>query len=122
MILTKDFKSKIAGAFYDKTFTKYTVSNIVDDEGWSRDGSLVSNGTFLGNAFFDKLAEYKEKFGISEDIQIVVSCSTEEETDIHDIFEYDNRYYRVIDSRPYDSYKLIFGQVWSSKSSTSPSV
>lgn len=122
MKLTNDFTTSISKVFYDKTFTIYSVENIVDDEGWSRDGSLESTGTFKGNAFFDRLKEYKDKFGILEDIQIVVSCSTDEETDIHDIFGYQGRYYRVVDSRPFDSYKLIFAQVWSSKSSTSPSV
>lgn len=122
MEIPNDFKNAIKSVFYDKTITKYTSSNVVDDEGWSRDGSLSSNGTFLAHVNISKLAEIQETYGITEDIDILFITEVTVTTDLGDILGYDGRYYRVINSYLNDSHKLIFCKVWSSKSSISPSV
>lgn len=100
----------------------YSDSNVVDDEGWSRDDDASSTGTFLANVRTDKLAEVQESYGIREDINIIISCAATVTSDNGDILGYSGQKYRVVEAISFDSHKLLFCQSWSSKSSISPSV
>ena len=123
MIIPDSFKQSIANTFYDKEITKYTTEEVVDDEGWvGMEETVVSDsnyvsGTFMGNVRFDNLAQIQEDYGLKEVVDIVVT--TDEDIDVNSIIGYENVLYRVNKAIPFDSHKLLIGNIWSSKSSIS---
>jgi len=118
--IPNSFKTKIEDVFYDKSISKTTKTESVDEEGWASDVTSSSSTTFNGNVRFDNLSEIQENYGIKENIDIVIT--TNEVVSLGDILEYEGIEYRVISSIPYDSHNLILGKKWSSKSSTLTSV
>lgn len=116
-------KIQTAKSFFDKTITRNSVTTVTDDEGWSRGGATkVVIGTYKGNPRFTKLEELQKQFGIHEDISIAITCSSDEDIVLGEIHTYNNQDYRIVSVLPFDSHKLIVGQIWLSRSSISPSV
>ena len=113
MKIPTSFTDKIKSTFYDKTINRHSVSSTKTDEGWTRDGSLTSNGSYKGNISFSKLDEVKEKYGLHEDVAAVVT--TDADILNGDINSYNDIFYRVIKALPRDSHNMLILEEWSSK-------
>lgn len=105
MRLPSNFKQTIANTFYDKTITKCTITEVVDDEGWARTHESDTNTTFMGNVRFDNLAQVQQDYGIEDVIDIIIT--TDEDVANGDILKYDSVYYRVVKAIPYDTHNMI---------------
>jgi len=116
MVLSGDFKTKIAETFYDKEFTPYTVSNATDDEGDVIRDNLTEGDSFYGNISFNMLDEVQKDYGLTE--QVDATITTEEEVQVGTIIEYNSIKYLVTRSLKLDSHNLLIMKQWLSKSST----
>jgi hypothetical protein len=108
--IPNSFKTAISSVFYDKEVTLYEVDVDVDDEGWARE-EVEPGDSILCNVWFDKLAELREEYGVIEDIDIAIS--TQEQVDIGAVIGYGGRIYKVVESRPFETYNLLMGREWS---------
>lgn len=117
MKIPSSFENAIAKTFYDKEFTLYSMSEVVDDEGWGAVDITATSETFLGNIQFSNLGKIQEIYGLEVEIDAIVT--TNEEIEMGQIFGYGGYLYKVFTSIPNDSYNLLIVQKWESKSSTS---
>lgn len=118
MIIPASFREAIKNTFYDKTVTRFTTTNTVDSDGWARkSATTIVAGTFLGNVHFDNFDKIQEEYGITDQINIVITTDTEIATE--EIIGYDGKQYKVFRVIPNDSHYLLIAQDWLSKSSTS---
>ena len=117
MQLPTNFKATIKKTFYDKEITLYSKETVKEADGWTRQGNLTSTGTFLGNANFSNFKQIQEDYGITEQIDLVITTDVTVEKD--QILGYAGKTYKVIDAKAFDSHILLICQVWSSKLSTS---
>lgn len=67
--------------------------------------------TILGNVRFSNLEEIREAYGIRENIDIAIT--TDEEVALGSIWEYKDRYYRIVKAIPNDTHNFLVGQIWS---------
>lgn len=104
MKLPNGFIDNIANYFYDKTFTVYSHTESVDDEGWAS-ADETEGSTFVGNINYDRLEEVQKAYGLEE--QIDATVSTHEDIEIGTLIKYDNTMYRVIEAKPYDSHNIL---------------
>lgn len=117
MQTTSDFKNSIANVFYDKDITLYKTETVVDIEGRVSKSEPTSEvKTFKGNVRFDKLDEVKQSYGLTVDIDIVIS--THEDVAVDSLVSYKGVYYLVVQSIPFDTHNLLLGRKWSLKYST----
>lgn len=114
MNIPDSFKKKIKSTFYDKTINRHGVTSTKDGEGWTRDGQLTSNGSYLGNTKFSNFDEVKQAYGIDQQIAMIVT--TDQNIPLGEINSYNGNYYRVIKSIPFDSHYMLVLEEWSSKS------
>jgi hypothetical protein len=115
--IPNSFTQVIADTFYDKILTLYTVEEIVDEEGWAKLEETATTTTFSGNVRFDNLAQLQEDYGIKDVIDIAVT--TNDNVEVGSVVKYDNVLYKISKAIPFDSHKLLIGNIWSSKSSDS---
>lgn len=110
MLLTPNFKDVIASHFYDKEVTVLEATE-TDDTGWVKKSWAVK-GTFNGNVRFNNLGEVQSELGISDNIDIAVTCDTGVEIEGENALEYLDQRYEVTAIRPADSHLLIVGKKW----------
>lgn len=120
MIIPAKLKSAISSFFYDKTFTRYSLIDSVNDEGEVIEGQPVENGSFKGNPSFDNFEWVMRAFGVKTDIDMTVSTHSPETNGT--IISYDGQQYEAYKVFPFDSHYLLVCREWSSKSSTLTSV
>lgn len=110
MKVPNGFINNIANYFYDKTFTVYTSSEVVDDEGWASINETATTNTFTGNINFDRLEEVQKEYGIDEEIDATIS--THEDIENGTILKYDADIYKVIQAIPYDTHNILIIKKW----------
>ena len=110
------FTTIISDVFYDKTFTRYAVTENVDDDGFAREEVLSTAGTFKGNINLSKFAKTQFDYGLNFDADAVITTAAA--IDANEIIGYLGKTYKVIDSQKYDSHYYLLLTEWSSKSST----
>ncbi len=111
MLLPANFKAIIAENFYDKTVSLVTKSTNSTD-GWVTETANTVTGTFKGNVQFDKLAEIRSELGITEQVDISITCDPSVSIEKGDLLQYDNVTYRAVSVLPFDSHKKIAGTKW----------
>jgi hypothetical protein len=116
LVVPAQFKNTIAATFYDKEFTLFDDEAVVDAYGKVRKGTLSETGSFFGNPRFSKLDAVRQSYGITENIDVVIT--TNDDIPLNQLFSYAGRYYKVIRSIPFDTHNLLIAQLWLSKSST----
>lgn len=109
MLLPTDFTTKIADHFYDKTVTKLAKTTTSMD-GWVEE-SGTPTGTFKANVRFGNLEEAQSSMGLTERIDILVTCAADVDIQTGDLFDYQGTHYRA-EVRPFDSHKKIAGKKW----------
>lgn len=110
MLLPADFKSVIADTFYDKQVTWLVVTE-TNVNGWI-EKTTVDGDTFMANVRFNDLRVLQSELGLTEDINIAMTCLPETVAVKGDLFRYGGNQYMVTEAVPFDSHKLIVGRVW----------
>lgn len=109
MLLPTNFTDEIAKHFYDKTVTKLAKTTTSTD-GWVEE-SGTPTGTFKANVRFGNLEEAQTSMGLTERIDVLVTCGKDVDIQTGDLFAYDGIHYRA-EVRPFDSHKKIAGKKW----------
>ena len=123
MYIPKTMKQKMSDVFYDKTISVLDNEIIVDAEGGVTykgiTGINASSGnnsniidTFNGNVSFSNCKKIQEEYGLSYDINIAITTSTDVNISINDIIKYNDVIYNVTDVLPSDSHILIVAVKW----------
>lgn len=110
MLFPKSAQEAISKAFYDKTVEVFSFETQLGLEG---DVSKVfqRRGEFAGNVRFTNLAKLQQEIGLTDEINIAITCSKEEEINAGDFVKFEKRMYRIEKLLPFDSHLLIVGIV-----------
>lgn len=111
MLLPANFKSVIADHFYDKTVS-ILASTTTSTDGWVDEDATTVTSTFQANVQFDRLADIQAEIGLSDDIDVAITCSTDVTLSIGDLFSYDGVTYKAAAVIPHDSHLKIAGSKW----------
>lgn len=109
MLLPANFTDEIAKHFYDKTVTKLEKTTTSSD-GWVEESGTPA-GTFKANVRFGNLEEAQSDMGLTEQIDILVTCAADVDIQTGDLFDYQGTHYRA-EVRPFDSHLKIAGKKW----------
>lgn len=111
MKIPQGFTKAIKNTFYDKELTRMAETDTENDFGEKITALTETTDTILGNVRFSNLDEIREAYGIRENIDIAIT--TDEEVALGTIWEYRNRYYRIVKAIPNDTHNFLMGEIWS---------
>lgn len=112
MLFPKEAITTIEKTFYDKTVTKVEVSNALDAEGGLVKGEPKDGDSFLGNVRFNDLGVVVSELGLSESIDICITCPVSVAMELGGLFRYDDVVYQATNVVPSDSHLTITGKKW----------
>ena len=110
MLLPDDFNRIVADTFYDKDvyiLEKQTTS----DDGWIEETGTVQS-SFKANVQFSDLGTVQSELGLSERVDVSVTCATSVGLSLDDLFKHDSVTYKASAVVPYDSHLQIVGSKW----------
>lgn len=110
MLLPANFSQTIADTFYDKTVSLLSKTKTTSD-GWVTETGTASS-TFKANVQFDKLAEVQSQLGLTEQIDVSITCATSVGISIDDLFSYNSQTYKATAVVPHDSHLMVVGRKW----------
>ena len=110
MRLPSSFTQTIADAFYDKDVSILTKTQ-TNTDGWIGETGTVSS-TFKANVQFSNLGAVQTELGLTERIDVALTCAADVSLATDGLFRYDGVDYKVLTAIPYDSHKRIVGQKW----------
>lgn len=112
MLWPNEAKNAIADAFYDKTIEVLSSETVKDEEGGViRDTQSVSS-SFRGNVRFSNLGELQTELGLSESIDVSITCAVGTVISLNDLFRYNGKIYQATDIIPTDSHLTIVGKIY----------
>ena len=111
MLLPANFNSLIADNFYDKVVSIVEKST-EDTDGWVSETGTAVVSTFKGNVQFNKLANIQAELGLTELVDVAITCSKDEAIVRGDLFSYDDVTYKASAVIPFDSHLKIVGSKW----------
>ena len=115
MLFPQSANKAIAKAFYDKRIEVLADTVERDEEGGIvRKGQTVK-AEFFGNVRFNDLGEVMSELGLSESIDICVTCAVDVPIGLNDMFRYDGKIYVATNVVPSDSHLTIAGKLWASQ-------
>lgn len=120
MKIPQSFKDKIKQTFYDKEILLISSSLVKEADGHAKLKESTTTGSFFGNVNFSNLKNVQENYGIQEEIDLTVTTDTAVARE--QVIQYDNRLFKIIEAKKFDSHYLLIAKLWSSKSSDSLSV
>ena len=112
MLFLDSAKSAIAKAFYDKTITVLESTMTKDAEGGVVRGRPTEAGDFKGNVRFTDLGIVMSDLGLTESIDICITCPLETEIKLNSLVRYSDVDYQVTNIVPSDSHLTITGKKW----------
>ena len=112
MLWPNEAKKAIANAFYDKTIELLSIETRLDDEGGVIRNTQSVSGSFTGNVRFSNLGELQTELGLSESIDISITCDTSTAIHLNDLFRYNDKVYQATDIIPTDSHLTIIGKIY----------
>lgn len=110
MLWPNEAKTAIADAFYDKTIEILSSEPQLDAEGGVIRGTQSVRTSFTGNVRFNNLGELQSELGLSESIDISVTCDTSVDINLNDLFRYNGETYAATSVIPSDSHLTIVGR------------
>lgn len=110
MLLPANFTDTIADHFYDKTVSILTMTTSTTD-GWVEQTGTVSS-TFKANVQFNNLGVVQTDLGLTEAIDVSLTCDKSVALAVDGLFEYDGVTYKATAVVPYDSHLKIVGRKW----------
>jgi hypothetical protein len=111
MLLPANFTKAVADTFYDKT-VKILEKVTTETDGWVDESGTTVKSIFQANVRFSKLGEVQNELGLSESIDIAITCSTEVDVKTDTLISYNDVTYNVTAVLPNDSHKKIAGRKW----------
>jgi hypothetical protein len=112
MLFPDAAKKAIASAFYDKEVAILDKSVSVDAEGGAVKTGGAVKSTFTANVQFTRLEEIQTELGLTERIDVAITCPCETAVAVDDLLQYQYVIYTVKAAPPRDSHRLIVGQKW----------
>lgn len=103
-------KDAIANTFYDKVIVVLDSTTTKDSEGGIVRNSQSVKTSFKGNVRFNDLGELQAELGLVESIDISVTCNTNAEIELNDIFRYNSQLYVATNVIPSDSHLTVIGK------------
>lgn len=110
MLLPTNFTDIIAKTFYDKSVTKLTKTKSQTD-GWVTETG-TTNGTFKANVQFANLEQVQSEMGLTERVDVVVTCANDVVVAVDDLISYNGVTYKVSAALRRDSHLKIAGSKW----------
>lgn len=110
MLLPANFTALVADTFYDKTVSILTKTTTTTD-GWVEETGTVST-TFKANVRFDNLGTIQTELGLTETIDVALTCATNVTLAVDGLFQYNGVDYKATAVVPYDSHLRIVGRRW----------
>lgn len=110
MLLPADFASTVADTFYDKEVTLLDKTTTTVD-GWVEQTGTAGS-TFKANVQFNNLGAVQTELGLSEQIDVVLTCATSVSLAVDGLFSYNGVTYKAAAVVPYDSHLKIVGSKW----------
>ncbi len=110
MLWPDSARNAIADAFYDKVIVVLNTDTQYDQEGGIVRNTQSVKTSFKGNVRFSDLGELQAELGLVESIDISVTCNTNAEIELNDIFRYNGRLYVATHTIPSDSHLTIVGR------------
>lgn len=117
MLWPDSAKDAIAKAFYDKVIVVLNSTTTKDSEGGIVRNSQSVKTSFKGNVRFNDLGELQAELGLVESIDISVTCNTNAEIELNDIFRYNSQLYVATHVIPSDSHLTVIGKKWQEQNS-----
>lgn len=108
MLLPASFTSIVADTFYDKDVSVLTKTSTSVD-GWVNEAATTVKSTFKCNVRFNKLAEIQAELGLTEQIDIAITCLPNTDIKKGDFIKYKGVTYRVTAAVPNDSHLKVAG-------------
>ncbi len=115
MKIPNSFNKAIKETFYDKEIDIYTDEEQDDGAGFVTRGVEPTGKIFYGNVQYSNLEQMQKDYGLSEQVDIVISTS--ETIQAGSVVGYDGRLFKIIKAIPNDSHNLLIGTVWQQLSS-----
>ena len=112
MLFPKKIVDAVAKTFYDKEIELLTTTDSVDAEGGVTREVTATGDSFYGNVRFSNLGEVKEELGLTESIDICITCRATETISLNDLFRYSGKTYLATNVVPSDSHLTITGKLW----------
>lgn len=110
MLLPPRFSQTVADTFYDKTVT-LLVKTTSSVDGWVEQTGAAGS-TFQANVQFNNLGAVQTALGLSEQVDVVVTCASDVDIAVDSLFSYNGRTYKATAVIPYDSHLKIVGSKW----------
>ena len=111
MLLPTNFKSTIAQHFYDKSVSVLNKATSSTD-GWVDESATTTKSTFKANVQFNRLADVQAELGLTDQIDVSITCLPDTNVKRGDLIKYDNVTYRVTAAVPNDSHLKVAGTKW----------
>lgn len=115
MLFPQSANKAIAKAFYDKRIEALTDTVERDEEGGIVRKRQTVKAEFFGNVRFNDLGEVMSELGLSESIDICVTCAVDVPISLNDMLRYDGKVYVATNVVPSDSRLTITGKLWASQ-------
>jgi hypothetical protein len=112
MLFPDSAKKVIAETFYDKVVAVLDKLESVDSEGGVVKDGWEAKSTFKCNVRFTALSEVQSELGLTEEIDVAITCPTDTAVEVDDILQYGGFKYIATEVLPRDSHKLIVGRKW----------
>lgn len=112
MLFPDSAKSAIAKTFYDKAITVLESTTTKDAEGGVVRNKPTEAGSFKGNVRFTDLGVVMSDLGLTESIDICITCPLETEIKLNSLVRYSDVNYQVTNIVPSDSHLTITGKKW----------
>lgn len=110
MLLPANFTAKIADTFYDKDVSLLETTTSSTD-GWVEETGTVSS-TFKANVQFNNLGTVQSELGLTESIDVSLTCATDTNIEIGGLFGYGGVTYKATAVIPFDSHLKVAGRKW----------
>ncbi len=112
MLFPDDAKKAIAKSFYDKVVEILEKSETIDAEGGVVKSGETVKSTFKGNVRFEALGKIQAEIGLTDQIDIAITCDASTDIAVDDLMQYAGIKYVAADVLPYDSHIMIVGRKW----------
>lgn len=110
MLWPNEAKKAIADTFYDKVIVVLNSETVRDEEGGVIRNRQSIKTSFKGNVRFNNLGELQAELGLVDSIDICITCNTNAEIEVNDLFRLNDRLYVATDVVPSDSHLTVIGK------------
>ena len=112
MLFPESVIDKFEQTFYDKEIALKTVSESQDADGGLVRTISSTRSTFMGNVRFSNLGEIMTDLGLTENIDVCITCKTNVAVSLNDLASYNGKIYQITSVIPSDTHKTLIGKLW----------